>query len=130
MSRTYRKRAGENPWWLLRDYVLESELTEEKLKSYSRITPYRWGFHRKGSDWVEDIEYQVRYTEKSKEGRKLLARHHSDAGTYQRNPGPHDYKNLYTIRPYRRKYKEQCRKAMFVEDFELVLEPIRYMYWD
>lgn len=68
---------------------------------------------------------------KSKEGRKRIAKFHSDNPCCIRNwNGPSWYLNLYCERPYRRDCKNQIRKSIYYDyDVSILRKPKRdYFY--
>lgn len=107
MSRTYR---------LKEKYLVDDNLV---LNGYERIEgTYRW-------ERVEIDQY-------SKEGKKRLARFHSDSKSHFHNwRGPNWFHNMYAQRPYRRDCKRQLQKAMNDPDYEvqIIRKPYRE-YWD
>lgn len=126
MSRTYRKRKENSKCHNDEDWILRES---------------GWG-----TSWIEDHDYDrievkchnyylktyivIRINPSSKEGKRRLAKFHSDTGTHNfKEPGPSWFKNLTTIRPYRRKYKEQCRKFLYDTEYEVILEKMVYEYW-
>lgn len=129
MSRTYRKRqetkkVSNHERWLLADSFVLDDLLKLDLTQFEKIYPANHFGHS------VYLWYDVVYKRDSKHGKKKLARYHSDACTWNhKEPGPRAWKNLTAIRPYRRKYKEQCRKTLYDDDFEVVLEKIVYPYW-
>lgn len=128
MSRTYRKRKKE--LWSSNEYSARIKyLDEDAIHSYGvdqfdTIEPEYYSCYR------ENWEYAAVFSRTSKQGKKLLAKYHSDAGTTEcKEPGPRAWKNLVTHRPYRRKYSALCRKALYNDDLEIVLEKLVYPYW-
>ncbi len=103
MSRTIRrKNVTYEYYWVLRDWVIS-----RGFMGYSMHNP------------------------KSIEGKKALNRFHSDAGTHQmREPGPAWFRNVTSQRPLRRHGREQLRKFMLDEEFEVIIEENPYLeYW-
>lgn len=123
MSRTIRRKNASKKHWSYNDFddvcwIRKRDLDKLDPSDYSLVYP-------------EDSfrSNYVRLDKKSKEYKKRKAKYHSDAGTsHFREPGPGWFKTLYTLRPYRRKYKALAKKAMR-EDIEIVVEHIRYQYW-
>lgn len=68
---------------------------------------------------------------KSKEGKRRIARWHSDGGTVRsKEPGPSWYRYMFVERPQRREAQYQLRRVLLGEEFEVMLnakEPL--MYW-
>lgn len=108
MSRTYRCKKEKH----LLEYnsVLEDRIWDrETFKSYS-----------------------VKIDPESDEGKKRLAKYHSDNPRCIRNwSGPGWFKNLYCERPYRRDCKKQIRKAMYDDEFEVQIrhKPYREYFY-
>ena len=66
--------------------------------------------------------YRVYHDPRSKEGKKRLARHHSDCKwMFFNHLGPGWFHNLYAQRPYRRDAKKQLHRYVREEDFEVML---------
>lgn len=83
-------------------------------------------------DWVGFRIYRSNIDPKSKEGKKSLARFHSDAKHMIYNwRGPSWFHNTTAQRPYRRNCKEQIRKYIRDSDYEIqiIRKPYRE-YWD
>ncbi len=65
---------------------------------------------------------RIRLDKKSKEGKKRLARYHSDAGGYYKEPGPAWYRRIVAQVPLRRSSKNELRKFMLNEELEVIIE--------
>jgi hypothetical protein len=108
MSRTYR---------LKEKYLIDENSV---LSDWDRIGRY---FHQ----WTRiDIDPN------SKEGKKKLARFHSDAKHhFHKWRGPNWFHNMYAQRPYRRNCKHQLRKVLKDPDYEVQIRRKPYReYWD
>ena len=107
MSRTYRFRKDK---WIEKDGILSDR---------------DW-------DWRRRIVTIVNIDPKSKEGKKRLAKLHSDKKYYFYNSkGPNWFYNMYCQRPYRRDCKEQLRRAMYDDGYEVQIRNKPYReYWD
>ena len=110
MSRTFRrKNETQEYYWVLRDW-----------DAYWYFRGYTY----------ESVARYTNYLPKSKEGKKLLNKYHGDAGTHQcKEPGPSWYRRITRQVPLRRSSKEQLRKFMLDEEFEVIIEenpPLEY----
>lgn len=94
---------------------------------------------RKNPSWHRDLKWifkdwdenhcPVRVDPNAEQHRKALRKFHSDAGTWQWEPGPSWFRNLNTERPQRREAKQQLHRYVQGEDFEVILEakmPLEY----
>lgn len=129
MSRTFRKRKGRSCFTNDLEHAMSETVYQDELDkiNHEDLVDIRIRYY---SVYSDSYQFTVRYTAKSREGKKRAAYYHSDAYTHEcKEPGPSAWKNLTTHRPYRRKYKEQCRKALYDADFEVVIEKIVYPYW-
>lgn len=104
MSRTYR-------------------LTKDKHLSKWVLTEWK---HTGNFVWFKDY-----HDPKSKEGKKRLAKHHSDAKwLFYNNRGPGWFHNFYSQRPYRRDAKNQLHRYTRDEEFEVqLLRKPKREYW-
>lgn len=113
MSRTYRRigNSSERSWnskadacseWVCRD--LSETYHNYELKPLQKNT----------------VEYK-----------RKAARYHSDAGTTNfKEPGPSWFRNLFCERSQRRDAKQQLKKYMFNEDYEVCLMAKNHLpYW-
>ena len=104
MSRTFRRKWGDQHdlQWALTDYI-----------------------------FIDGSMRRIKIDPKSKEGRKNVARYHSDAGTNRcKEPGPSWFRTEFTQSPYRARARSELRKALFDEDCEVVLESMPCLeYW-
>ena len=104
MSRTYRFKSSEY-------------MSKHILGDWEHTDDWRW--------------YRVNHDPKSKEGKKRLAKHHSDKkwGFYNCK-GPGWFHNYFSQRPYRRDAKNQLHRYVREEDFvvQLLRRPKRE-YW-
>lgn len=107
MSRTYRLKKAK--------YLIEeTRVLEERVWRSNKFWDY----------------YYIQIDPKSKEGKKKLARFHSDR-KHNLWKGPNWFRNMYAQRPYRRDCKEQLRKAMYDDEFEVQIRNKPYReYWD
>ncbi len=108
MSRTFRRKNETQEYdWILRDWD--------------------WSYNTYGICYGQ----RKTYDRKSKEAITALAHYHSDAGTYTwREPGPSWFRNLTSQRPMRRQSKNQLRKFMLDEEFEVIIETNpKLEYW-
>lgn len=107
MSRTYR-------------------LKEKYLVDDNRVLEY-WDRRERWPDWK-----LVELDPNSEEGKKRLAKFHSDAKYYFHNwRGPNWFHNMYAQKPYRRNCKRQIQKAMNDPDYEVQIRRKPYReYWD
>lgn len=86
------------------------------------------------SDWVINGGFfwiRFLHDPESKEGKKRLAKFHSDCkrGFYN-YVGPGWFHNMYSQRPYRRNAKKQIQLFMRDEDFEVqILNKPKREYW-
>lgn len=86
------------------------------------------------SDWVYDPElmfgYTIKLDPKSDEAKRRVAKFRSDAGTHNcREPGPSWYRRITRQIPLRRDGKEQLRKFMLNEEYEVMITenpPLEY----
>lgn len=67
----------------------------------------------------------------SEQGRKMLARFHSDKKDYWMNwRGPSWFHNTFSQRPHRRKAKRELQKYLFDPEHEVMIEDMPYReYW-
>ena len=108
MARTYRRKSGDIPNWILRPY------------EYIRSTEYHWGYYLR-----KDI------SPKSKEGKKILANYHSDAFGKPSWSWPGWGIANFVQKPYRRHCASEIKKALRDPDYEVVLRSKpRKGYWD
>lgn len=111
MSRTYRrKNTKQDHSWILREYV----------NKYPEIDYWflgKWGYIYLNKD--------------STEGKRRLAKHHSDAGyCWQNYRGPHWFHNMFEERPRRQKARREIHKFMKDPDYEVMLEKKKpVIYW-
>jgi hypothetical protein len=122
MSRTYRRKGGKGWWyghidlyWVLREFHYDRVYSDDG-ESYRFV---RWYEH---------------HSPKSKEGKKRVAKFHSDAATFAgggKGHGPSWFINEYVQRPHRRDAAREIHKWMKDEDYEVIIEskPKRE-YWD
>ena len=110
MSRTYRCKKEKDR------YLLE----------YNRVL----------EEWIWDrVNYRSYYRPidpNSKEGKKRLGKYYSDRPKCIRNwNGPNWFQNIYSQRPYRRDCKNQLRKFMYDNEFEvqIIRKPYREHYY-
>lgn len=97
-------------------------------------------------NWACDLDYfisdlvrvpgtynyvSVYYATDSKEYKKGYARYHSDGATSRfKEPGPSFFRNLTAERPHRRDSKEQLRKWIYNEAYEvMILSKPKLDYW-
>lgn len=75
--------------------------------------------------------YKVHHDPKSKEGKRRLAKHHSDKKWMFFNyRGPNWFHNLYSQRPYRRDAKNQIHRCIYDEDYDVqLLRKPKREYW-
>jgi hypothetical protein len=109
MSRTYRRKNVKTEYyWVLRDnYVTPEELDSLEGVELVTLPQYGWFY----------LYYEVTFSKDSIEGKKKLAKYHSDTGTIRhKEPGPSWFRNLYTERPLRRRNKKELNK--FLKDSE------------
>lgn len=89
-------------------------------------------YHSILRDWnyYPSLEYYI-FEPNSKEGRKRLAKFHSDNACYIRNwHGPSWYHNLYSQRPYRRDCKKQIQKCIKYDyDISMLRKPKRIYFY-
>lgn len=88
---------------------------------------YDWVLRDWRHSWFTGLEFRL--DPKSKEGKEAIARYHSDKYRNFKEPGPAWYRNMFTERPQRRKAKNQLRKFMLDEEFEVMLngkDPLEY----
>lgn len=111
MSRTYRRMTGDEPRWILREWIEVERPPKPGL-----------------STWYQVAHYLDR---KSKKGRKELARYHSDAGVRSRCVWPSWATRFYIQKPYRQKCRAEIHKVLKDPDYEIVIrsKPRRW-YWD
>jgi len=146
MSRTYRHRKLEHRAgafcrthnWVLRELVTETELQQIDPLDLSNVIHYgcryRYVYDEHGNFAKiargENL-YEVMYSPKSTEGKRRLAKWHSDGGTTSfKEPGPSWFKNLFTTRPNRRTAKREIHKWIRNEEYEVQLHPIgKRVYW-
>lgn len=120
MSRTYRKRLSSDSKWLLRDFVLESSISD--FSKYDKVQ-LTWS-----DRWI-----YVWYKEDSLEAKKIKAKHFSDSLGWKYNrSGPTYFKTLVAQKPYRRRAKKEIYKFMRdSEEYEVLLESKpKLPYWD
>jgi hypothetical protein len=111
MSRTIRRRKDK---YLERDALLTHDRGETE-----GVTYHYWG-------WCWRYYY---LDPNSKEGKKAIARHHSDRGWF-RFIGPGWFHNQYSQRPYRRRAKREIHKFFKDEDYEVMIESKPHReYW-
>jgi len=119
MSRTVRRRDGQG-WcyghrdlkWVLEEHHYECIYSEDRKW-------YRW------VSWDEQID------PKSKEGKKRIARFHSDAQSWGNGNGPNWWIREFVQRPYRREAKREIQKAMIDDDYEVIIrDKPKRPYWD
>lgn len=124
MSRTYRNRryrqyfSGASDESILTEYWV-SEFDETQV-SKVEVHPF----------WYGDNNYKIVYRKDSKEGKKRLAKYFSDNGTHKfKEPGPSWFRNLHCTRPYRRKVKNELRKFLLDEEYEIDYNEPYVPYW-
>lgn len=109
MSRTYRCKKNKH-------LIQENRILEKRVWNSTKFWDYN----------------TIQIDPKSKEGKKALARFHSDAKhfLYQWR-GPSWFHNTTAQRPYRRDCKKQIKKFMNDPDYEIqiIRKPYR-QYWD
>ena len=83
-------------------------------------------------EWIGFRIYRSDIDPNSKEGKKALARFHSDAKHFLYEwKGPNWFHNMYAQRPYRRDCKKQIKKFMRNPDYEIQIRNKPYReYWD
>lgn len=99
----------------------------KKDKHLSKWVLIDWHFtDRAGCVW-----YKEYHDAKSTEGKKRLAKHHSDAKwLFYNERGPGWFHNYYSQRPYRRDAKNQLHRYVREEDFEVqLLRKPKREYW-
>lgn len=110
MSRTYRRKTTDRINWAcdLEHYI--SDLVRVP-GTYNYVSVY--------------------YATDSKEYKKGYARYHSDGATSSfKEPGPSFFRNLTAERPHRRDSKEQLRKWIYNEAYEvMILSKPKLDYW-
>lgn len=111
VSRTYRRKTTNRINWMcdLEYYITELVPQEGINRNYIRIP----------------------YPKDSKEYKKGYARYHSDGATNSfKEPGPSFFRNLTAERPHRRSSKEQLRKYLQNQEYEvMVLSRPKLEYW-
>lgn len=108
MSRTYRRKSGEEPWWLLSEWV--NCFTPSG--NYSHVV-------------------RIKTDPKSKEVIKEMAKYHSDSFHKKSWQWPGWAIAEFIQRPYRRKAKREILKFLDDPDYEVILRPVpRKGYWD
>lgn len=125
MSKTYRSRRFRQNWggdfeWLLRGTITEPD--QVKLEDIYRIQLWCWG---------RNLSYHVWYNTTSPEGKKRLAYYRSDNGTEKhKEPGPKWFRNRTVERPQRRHAKNELRKFMLCDEYEVILNAKDHLkYW-
>lgn len=124
MSKTYRKRCPEyDKWWLLRGTKDLEEITSTKDFSRCFISREGYKYNKDTKTFEEYTEVEVYYTEKCKEGKKRLAKYHSDSIGYKYNrTGPGWWKTLTVQKPYRQRSRIELKKFLLDTEYEVVLE--------
>ncbi len=113
VSRTYRRKTTKRVNWMCDlDYYITELVPQEGInrnRNYIRIP----------------------YPKDSKEYKKGYARYHSDGATNSfKEPGPSFFRNLTAERPHRRSSKEQLRKYLQNQEYEvMVLSRPKLEYW-
>lgn len=142
MSRTYRHRKISVPEWNMTDLIRESQMVNRDLSDFDnvRLSGYRYqreyDFDEHGElrfvRWVEcEPLYDVRYSRNSKEGKRRIAKWHSDRGvTSYKEPGPSWFKNMTVNRPNRRFYEREIQKWFDDPDYEVQTYKRLYKYAD
>lgn len=85
-------------------------------------------------EWVlrdreSDAIHPPQIDPKSKEGKKRLARFHSDKCSHFKEPGPAWFRNVFVDRPHRRKAKLQLERYMKDTETVVILnakDPLKY----
>lgn len=122
MARTYRRKNEKVEEWLLTDrfYTLEEA---QALDGVEEI------HHACNGIWYK-TSYDVIYSKKSKYGKRVIARYHSDAYRKTVEPGPMWFVREFTQVPYRQKCKAEIHKFLRDEEYEVVLRSMpRLGYW-
>ena len=114
MSRTFRRKQGHG--WSYGDYSLRDALTD---RDYIR---YEYG------EWWRYCWFNVIIDPKSKEGKKRIAKFHSDATTVTQN-GPAWFITMQQ-RCYRRNAKRELHKFFQDEEHEVIIaDKPKLEYW-
>lgn len=118
MSRTFR-RTGDTvhqSWFCKKDYCTEWLYTDYP-------EPLSLEFYR--------YNRRVPLQEGTKEYKRKAARYHSDAATTNfKEPGPSWFRNMFCERGQRRNAKQQLKKYMLDQDYEVCLmAKNRLPYW-
>jgi len=118
MSNTIRRKQGHGWGYGHRD--INDILTDTKFVWRDLGDGYQW------REWVD-----IKIDPKSKEGKKRIAKFHSDASWHYNRKGKGWWRNYYLQRPYRRDAERQIQKAMMDDDFEVIIrdKPARN-WWD
>lgn len=120
MSRTIRRKQGIG-------WCYGPRTISDQLEDYC----YEW-IVWPGDDKYLHLRRGVVYIDpKSKEGKKRIAKFHSDAGHWHSKGGPSWWICQYMQRPYRRDAKRQIQKALNDDNYEVIIQdkPKRD-YWD
>lgn len=136
MSRTYRRKGntGASRQWYWGDPLAEYcvDINEIDISQVETATNSRSGWWYRGNGKYDPGQIcDVLYKRKSVEGKKRLAKFHSDAGTHGcKEPGPAWWRNMTAERPNRRKAKRELQKYLVDNEYEPIIEAKpRLEYW-
>lgn len=119
MSRTFRRKEGHG--WSYGHRDIRDILTEHHFES----------FRDKSGNWLGYAVWDEHIDPRSKEGKKRIAKFHSDADYHRSRHGPSWWLREFVQRPYRREAKNQMRKVLFDDEFEhTILDKPKRPYWD
>lgn len=112
MSRTVRRKQGYG--WSYGNRSLWRDILSEHVR-----IPGTWCY------------VDVPIDPHSKEGKKRIARFHSDADYHRSNRGPGWWINEFVQVPYRQDSRRQIQKWMKDEDYEIIIrDKPKRDYWD
>lgn len=127
MSRTYRKtryREMFSTW----DYILRESYVAYSEIDFSQVEKVKY---LPGWCWTTEDYYIVYYRRDSKEGKKRIAKYHSDGEVHNfKEPGPSWFRNLTNTRPIRRYNKNELKKYLADQEYEPMCESMgKLEYW-
>lgn len=120
MSRTTRRKQGIG-------WCYGPKLISDILEVHS----YEWVIWPGDDKYLHLDRETIHIDPKSKEGKKRIAKFHSDASYLYNRFGPNWYVRLHTQRPYRRFAKRELQKAMVDDEYEAIIpDKPKRSYWD
>lgn len=123
MSRTVRRKNDTHEYyWVLIEFTHVDNIPKD-LEKYDKVVSPRWV---SSYDFVD-----IHYDPKSKLGKKLINRYHSDVNRYHGGKGPGWFYNLYCQKPYRQEARKEIKKSLLDDEYEVILpSKPKAVYWD